>query len=89
MIDWTTGACVGTDPTVFDLHPNPTTQQAAQTVAALALCRSCPILEACRDRALQTCVWGMVQGGLARPNLIDADRARRNWWRVSRARVTA
>lgn len=89
MIDWTTGACVGTDPTTFDLHPNPTPQQVDQTIVALVLCRACPILDACRDKALQTCVWGMVQGGLARTDLGQADRERRNWWRVSRARVTA
>jgi hypothetical protein len=61
------GACVGLDPDLFDVATGPRGEAfdvaTGLQSAALAVCRSCPVLRNCRSHAENLRPVGMVMGG--------------------------
>jgi WhiB family redox-sensing transcriptional regulator len=77
--------CIGEDPELF--FPVGTTAPAlAQTERAKAVCRQCPVIDACLSWALDTCQDAGVWGGLDEEERREIRRARR---RAAAASVAA
>ena len=84
--DWQLhGACRGADSAVF-FHPDGERgrARAMREHRAKAVCRACPVLEKCREHALDVGEVYGIWGGMSEAERANADRRRRAAGRFTR-----